>query len=75
MYVDVLFVLGLAPPGGPGEGPDGEGLGPVPGGPGEGPDCHVDKEIADFGPISARIRGALYFEFAHWLGRMNSGRR
>ena len=28
-----------------------------PKGPGEGPDCHFPKEIIDFGPISARIRG------------------
>ncbi len=33
-------------------------LSPLPlGSPGEGPDCHVPKEIYDFGPILARIRG------------------
>ncbi len=30
-----------------------------PEGPGEGPDCHFPMEIANFGPISARIRGVI----------------
>ncbi len=34
-----------------------------PGGPGEGPDGHFPKEIGDFGPSSARIRGAFIFNF------------
>ncbi len=36
---------------------------PPPGGPGEGPDCHFPKEIDDFGPISARIRGDTLVSF------------
>ncbi len=35
-----------------------------PGGPGEGPDCHFPREIDDFEPISARIRGCFIFEVA-----------
>ncbi len=30
-----------------------------PRGPGEGQDCHSPKDIDDFVPISARIRGAI----------------
>ncbi len=35
---------------------------PLPRGvPGEGPDCHSPQEIGGFGPIPARIRGAILF--------------
>ncbi len=39
-------------------------LGPLPWGlPGEGPDCHFPKELGGFGPIPARIRGVICFNF------------
>ncbi len=34
-----------------------------PGGPGEGPDSHFLKDIYNFGPISARIRGVICLNF------------
>ncbi len=32
--------------------------------PPEGPDCHFPKEIIEFEPIWARVRGNIYFQFS-----------